>query len=146
MSERSGDRRIWRRVAPFAAAAAVAIVANAQAQEAPAQAHPGRALFVQYCGACHGPDGRGDGPMAAELKLPPTDLTLLSKQLGSPLPKQKLIEMIDGREMPRSHGLSTMPVWGEQLLREAPPSAGKEAHKRGTILVIADWIEAIQAP
>jgi mono/diheme cytochrome c family protein len=145
MSERSGDRSIWRRAAPLAAAVVVWSAA-AQAQEAPVQTHPGRDLFVQYCGSCHGPEGKGDGPMAGELKLRPTDLTQLSKRLGSPLPKQKLLEMVDGRDMPRSHGISTMPVWGEQLLRETPPGAGKEAHKRGTMLVIVDWIEAIQAP
>lgn len=35
----------------------------------------GAALFPQHCAACHGVNGRGDGPMAASLSVPPADLT-----------------------------------------------------------------------
>lgn len=34
----------------------------------------GRALFQQNCVVCHGPEGRGDGPQAAELNPRPADL------------------------------------------------------------------------
>lgn len=34
----------------------------------------GSALYAGYCGGCHGPDGRGDGPVARALRLRPTDL------------------------------------------------------------------------
>jgi mono/diheme cytochrome c family protein len=34
----------------------------------------GSVLYAGYCGGCHGPDGRGGGPVAAALNLAPTDL------------------------------------------------------------------------
>ena len=35
----------------------------------------GASLFPQNCAACHGADGRGDGPLAKSLPVPPADLT-----------------------------------------------------------------------
>jgi mono/diheme cytochrome c family protein len=35
----------------------------------------GSELFRQNCTACHGREGRGDGPMAKSLAIPPADLT-----------------------------------------------------------------------
>jgi putative copper export protein/mono/diheme cytochrome c family protein len=35
----------------------------------------GHRLFLANCSACHGVQGRGDGPAAAGLKIPPADLT-----------------------------------------------------------------------
>jgi len=35
----------------------------------------GAALFPLHCAACHGEEGRGDGPLAARLSIPPADLT-----------------------------------------------------------------------
>jgi putative copper export protein/mono/diheme cytochrome c family protein len=35
----------------------------------------GQALFMQNCAACHGPEGEGDGPAAAALRVRPADLT-----------------------------------------------------------------------
>jgi mono/diheme cytochrome c family protein len=38
----------------------------------------GRALFSEYCAACHGVGGRGDGPAARSLSKPPEDLTRIA--------------------------------------------------------------------
>jgi putative copper export protein/mono/diheme cytochrome c family protein len=35
----------------------------------------GAELYPEHCAACHGSDGRGDGPSAKSLPLPPADLT-----------------------------------------------------------------------
>ncbi len=35
----------------------------------------GAALYPAHCAACHGADGHGDGPAAANLPVPPADLT-----------------------------------------------------------------------
>jgi putative copper export protein/mono/diheme cytochrome c family protein len=35
----------------------------------------GKTLFAQHCAACHGEEGRGDGPAAQGLDPPPSDLT-----------------------------------------------------------------------
>jgi copper transport protein len=38
----------------------------------------GQHLYGEYCVPCHGPMGKGDGPLAAELDPPPADLTVHS--------------------------------------------------------------------
>ena len=40
-----------------------------------AEAPRGKALYAQYCAACHGAEGRGDGPSAASLPIKPWNLT-----------------------------------------------------------------------
>jgi len=35
----------------------------------------GAELYPEHCAACHGSDGRGDGPQAKSLPIPPADLT-----------------------------------------------------------------------
>ena len=35
--------------------------------------------YTNYCAACHGLDGKGNGPMASELKGVPTNLTTLTE-------------------------------------------------------------------
>jgi len=35
-------------------------------------------LFQQYCAACHGAEGRGDGPAAGALSQRPEDLTQIA--------------------------------------------------------------------
>ncbi len=35
----------------------------------------GQALFMQNCVSCHGPEGEGNGPAAAGLRIKPADLT-----------------------------------------------------------------------
>jgi mono/diheme cytochrome c family protein len=35
----------------------------------------GQALYPQHCAACHGAEGRGDGPAAKRARIPPADLT-----------------------------------------------------------------------
>jgi len=54
-----------------AAFACLALPAAAQQADAlrPGDPEAGARLFVSYCSACHGPEGRGDGPMAALLRL-----------------------------------------------------------------------------
>ena len=35
--------------------------------------------YQSSCAACHGINGKGDGPVSKELKTPPADLTVLAK-------------------------------------------------------------------
>lgn len=43
-----------------------------------ASLHRGKKLFEQYCAACHGPHGRGDGPAGATLNPRPVDLVAMA--------------------------------------------------------------------
>lgn len=40
-----------------------------------ADAERGRAVYAQQCATCHGPEGKGDGPMGKMLKPPAADFT-----------------------------------------------------------------------
>lgn len=41
----------------------------------PAEVAKGKEKYLQVCAACHGADGKGDGPAAANLPLKPQDHT-----------------------------------------------------------------------
>ncbi len=66
--------------------------------------------YRTYCAPCHGMTGIGDGPVASELNNAPADLTKLTG--GNQLSFDEVKMIVDGRDMPRAHGTSEMPVWG----------------------------------
>ena len=73
----------------------------------------GRDIFMYYCATCHGRDGRGNGPVAAELKTRPADLTRLAAGNGGRFPVERVRSFIaDGQVAAPTHGSSDMPVWG----------------------------------
>jgi mono/diheme cytochrome c family protein len=73
----------------------------------------GKDLFKAYCASCHGLDAKGKGPMAASLKVPPSDLTRISIRNHGVFPIARVQKIIAGEELPRSgHGSTEMPVWG----------------------------------
>jgi mono/diheme cytochrome c family protein len=73
----------------------------------------GKEMYTAYCASCHGTDGKGDGPAAAALKVPPANLTQLAKQNGGKFPDAKVQQTIKGDpNMPAAHGSKDMPVWG----------------------------------
>lgn len=58
---------------------------TAPAPATPASIEAGKQLFMQNCAACHGNEGKGNGPAAAALEPKPADLTDTQwKQGGSP--------------------------------------------------------------
>ena len=72
----------------------------------------GMQMYINYCASCHGVDGRGNGPAAAALKMPPTDLTVLSRNNHGEFPETHIVTVLQyGAEFP-SHGSAEMPVWG----------------------------------
>src|SRR5512141_2419291 len=72
----------------------------------------GKALFKSYCASCHGLDAKGQGPMAASLKVPPSDLRRISIRNRGVFPTKHVEKIIAGEESPAGHGSSEMPVWG----------------------------------
>ena len=116
------------------------------ADQAPATAiERGADLYTQYCASCHGLTAQGDGPAAETLRKPPSDLTRLGPRWGVPLDRERLAAFIDGRDGPRAHGPPEMPVWGERLYAgERPESPAREAARRGTILLILEYLDTLQ--
>jgi mono/diheme cytochrome c family protein len=74
--------------------------------------------FQFHCAACHGANGKGDGPVARVLKITPPDLTRITERNGGAFPQAAVFETIIGRDMPISHGTREMPVWGDLFLGE----------------------------
>jgi mono/diheme cytochrome c family protein len=70
-------------------------------------------LFRAHCAPCHGPDGKGSGPVSAALKTKPADLTLLEKNNGGKFPIAGIRKFISGDDpFLASHGTREMPIWG----------------------------------
>jgi len=72
----------------------------------------GAALYARHCAACHGAEGRGDGPVAPALARAPSDLTTLARRHGGRFDAQRVAAVIDGRSPVVEHGTRDMPVWG----------------------------------
>jgi mono/diheme cytochrome c family protein len=72
----------------------------------------GKEMYDSYCASCHGKDGRGDGPAAPALKMPVTNLTMLTAKNGGTFPAAHVASVIKGESMTPAHGSKDMPVWG----------------------------------
>jgi mono/diheme cytochrome c family protein len=102
----------------------------------------GAALFRAYCASCHGVSGRGDGAVAKFLKLPPANLMRLSARNSGVFPADRVARTIDGRHAVRTHGESTMPVWGPIFARS--PIVADEAAVDARIRALVAYLESIQ--
>ena len=70
-------------------------------------------LYKIYCASCHGEDAKGNGPMAAWLKVAPSDLTRIAARNGGKFPLARVDRIISGEEpLPSGHGTRAMPIWG----------------------------------
>jgi mono/diheme cytochrome c family protein len=99
----------------------------------------GRTQYQSSCAACHGIDGKGDGPVAKELKTLPADLTVLAKNNNGMFPYDMVYQVIDGRNSSiASHGTREMPIWG---YRFGPPEAFRFKQR---ILAVIDYLKTIQ--
>jgi mono/diheme cytochrome c family protein len=104
----------------------------------------GQKHFVQYCSSCHGVDGRGHGPVAPALRLPPPDLTRLSQRHGGTFPEAEITSHIDGRTVVPAHGSRDMPVWGRRFGEKYGEDSLCEEFVRGHLLVLVDYLRSIQ--
>ena len=128
-----------RRFYPRAAAVAVMLVmiASLLRDGWARQAKPtsgGAILYRRYCAACHGLEGRGDGPAASALSPLPPDLTRLTSSV------EDLMRQIDGSRTVRAHGSAAMPVWGEVFEQS---SIDEPRHRRTALLhvqALADYV------
>jgi mono/diheme cytochrome c family protein len=115
--------------------------------QTPIPADPGRGDFMNYCAACHGVEGKGDGTVAEFLTISAADLTQMSLRNGGIFPRQRAIEVIDGRAQVSVHGERDMPVWGDWFKFEADSDgAGTKTEKvvRERITALVDYLESIQ--
>lgn len=82
----------------------------------PPAAYEGQRLFTSYCLLCHGPEGKGDGPLSKAMEIRPADLTTTVRSRSDTI-LTKIItgegrQTITGRD--RHNLLSeAMPEWKE---------------------------------
>ena len=110
--------------------------------QASTSAPSGSALYINYCGSCHGPQAKGNGPMAAALKKMPADLTTIAKRNGGKFPPDIVFRTIDGRNPVMGHGGQDMPVWGNAFLR-AQGGVSPDVVK-ARIDALVSYLESIQ--
>lgn len=106
--------------------------------------YSGAALYGRFCASCHGPEGRGDGPVADAMAVMVPDLTRLADRRGGRLDAERLAEIIDGRAVVVAHGTRYMPVWGYEFWVESGADAGAEAEVRTILLRLLDHLASLQ--
>ncbi len=104
----------------------------------------GRTHYLQFCASCHGTDGRGAGPAALALRIPPTDLTMLARRNHGSFPAARVADSIDGRMRIPIHGTREMPIWGERLGEDIGRRDTREEVVRGRIWFLVEYIHSIQ--
>jgi mono/diheme cytochrome c family protein len=102
----------------------------------------GKEMYRQYCASCHGVDGKGDGPAAPALKVPTTNLTILSMKNGGTFPAAHVAAVIQGDGMTPAHGSKDMPVWGPIFHAMAGHS---QAQVQLRIRNLVTYLETIQS-
>ena len=100
----------------------------------------GKMMHEAYCAPCHGSDGRGHGPMAAGLRVPPADLTRLARANQGKFPDARIVSVL--RYGTDAHGSPEMPVWGTVFGRMSTPNR-QEKDLRMTNL--SRYLESLQA-
>jgi mono/diheme cytochrome c family protein len=103
-----------------------------------------KAMYLRYCGACHGQSGKGDGVVSGFLRPRPTDLTQIAKKAGGEYSSAQVVQMIDGTKTVRAHGDADMPVWGEVFRERSTTPMSQRVEIQGKLLLIAEYLRSIQ--
>ena len=101
----------------------------------------GQEMYKTYCAVCHGTDGKGNGPAAEALKVPPTDLTVLTQKNSGKYPALRVAAIIRGEEVLVAHGSKEMPIWGH-LFWSMSGGHGAEVQQR--VANLNKYIETLQ--
>lgn len=104
----------------------------------------GQDLYRRFCASCHGIEGRGDGPVAASLRVEVPDLTQTASRLQGAAGRERIARIIDGRHIIGSHGTRLMPVWGEDFSRLEIGNPDAERSAQVVIERLADYVTSLQ--
>ena len=101
----------------------------------------GRDNFLAYCAACHGVNGKGNGPAVPALKAPVPDLTTMTSRSGKfdRVGVERFIAGVD--KVPPAHGSADMPIWGPVFKSQGPQQAAAMRLQN-----LVKYLESIQRP
>ena len=105
-------------------------------------ASSGKQMFEAYCASCHGKGGKGNGPAAAGLRVPPADLTSLTARNNGKYPALKVSNIIVGQSDTPPHGSKEMPIWGPVF---TSMSHQHESEMRLRVANLTDYIKSLQS-
>jgi len=130
--------------AALLAGCSIVAVAQTEIKHVPAvrtSASSGQEMFVNYCAVCHGKDGKGAGPATGALKVPPADLSVLSKNNGGKFPSAHVATVLREGLESKSHGSKEMPIWGP-IFRQTSQGHVSEVELR--IANLSKYVESLQ--
>ena len=118
----------------------------------------GKSEFQSSCASCHGTDAKGKGPISDQLKIPPSDLTMLAKNNNGVFPTNAVYETVYGLKTIPAHGTREMPIWGDRFnpIINLPhdvdlsywkmfgPDQSSDVVVRTRILAVVDYLSRIQ--
>lgn len=98
----------------------------------------GAQLYKDHCAACHGTEGKGDGPVAGFLKAPPADLRVLAQRNDGKYPADYVSATLRSGTDRGAHGTSDMPIWGPVFRSRGKKLAELRIHN------LTEFIESLQ--
>ncbi len=99
----------------------------------------GAALFAENCTFCHGPDGKGGGPLAIAKGLTPPDLTTLAARTDGRFPMAHVSQELSRGGGERGDGDRSMPVWRKLFAHECG-----DAYARQALIELEKFLRTIQ--
>lgn len=106
--------------------------------------------YADFCAACHGANGKGDGGVASVLDRRPADLTRLSARNGGTFPGTEVMAKIwgyTGVAPGRQDSASPMPEFGPLLQGNLVPYDGGDGIATPTpvrLVQIAEYLRLLQ--
>jgi mono/diheme cytochrome c family protein len=99
--------------------------------------------YRTHCASCHGADGKGEGPMAENLRFRPPDLTLIARRNGGGFPADRVLRIVDGRNPLKGHGGTDMPIWGDAF--KNAETGYDDVQVKAKVQSVVDYLKTIQA-
>ncbi len=134
-----------RSAAALFAALLLAPASTAVAQQSPLQEKVVAEAaddYAQYCAACHGAAGKGDGELASKLVKPPSDLTAIAAR-DDGFPFWRVYEIIAGEVSVPGHDTFQMPAYAARLKADEGKPGYLPSHLR--VLLLTHYLENLQA-
>jgi mono/diheme cytochrome c family protein len=105
----------------------------------------GEKMYASYCAACHGDQGKGDGPAAAAMSTPLRDLTTLSKSNAGRFPRTRVFfTILNGKTPQQREQGSVMPGWENPFYSLCAGQRGCGAQVQMRVVRLTDYLESLQ--